>query len=275
MTEPNIAFVGAGNMAQAIIGGLVAGGYPPDRLTAADPQREQREALEKRHGVRTVEENPDAVDGSSVVVLAVKPQLLHEVCTTIAPAVQAAKPLVLSVAAGVGARAICDWLGDHIAVIRVMPNSPALIGAGTAGLYANELVDVEQKAMAERLMTAVGSFVWLDSERLLDPVTALSGSGPAYFFLLMEIMESVGLEMGLPADAARKLTTETALGAAKMALQAEEDLGSLRRKVTSPGGTTEAAIDSLEAADFREIVRAALLAARDRGIELSETYGSD
>jgi pyrroline-5-carboxylate reductase len=275
MADPNLAFIGGGNMAQAIVGGLIANGYSRDRITAADPAAQQRALVEERHGIRTVADNRLAVDGSDVLVLAVKPQMLGEVCRGIAIPVRNTHPLVLSVAAGVGLRDISRWLGERIPLIRVMPNSAALVGAGVTGMFANEHVDTAQKTVAERLMSAVGAVVWLDSESLLDPVTAVSGSGPAYFFLLMEIMEQVGMEMGLPADAARALTTQTAAGAAEMALQSGLDLVSLRRQVTSPGGTTEAALRTLEDANFRGIVRAALIAARDRGAELADTFGSD
>lgn len=275
MAHPDIAFIGAGNMAQAIIGGLIADGYPRERLIAAEPQPDQRESVEDRHGIRTVADNRAAVDNGQVVILAVKPQILRAVCQAIGPSVQAGHPLVISVAAGVCARDISRWLGNHVALIRVMPNSPALIGAGVAGMFANDLVDTAQRALAERLMRAVGSVVWLEDEALLDPVTAISGSGPAYFFLLMEVMVEVGAEMGLSRDAARKLTTETALGAAKMALLSEQDLAVLRQQVTSPGGTTEAAIRTFEREDLRGIVRAALVAARNRGIEIADTFGSD
>ncbi len=276
MADPNLAFIGGGNMAQAIVGGLIANGYSRDRITAADPLAQQRTLVEERHGIRTVADNRLAVAGSDVLVLAVKPQMLGEVCRGIAAPVRNTRPLVLSVAAGVRVRDISRWLGEPIPLIRVMPNSPALVGAGVTGMFANEHVDRAQKTVAERLMSAVGTVVWLDSESLIDPVTAVSGSGPAYFFLLMEIMEQVGMEMGLPADAARALTTQTAAGAAEMALQQSGlDLDSLRKQVTSPGGTTEAAVRTLEDANFREIVRAALIAARDRGAELADTFGSD
>lgn len=275
MTDPKIAFIGGGNMAQAIIGGLIANGYSRDLITAADPLPQQRTAIEERHGIRTVADNRLAVGASDVLVLAVKPQLLRDVCGEIGAPVQTVRPLVLSVAAGVGTHDISRWLGEHIALIRVMPNSPALVGAGVTGMFANENVDATQKSAAERLMSAVGAVVWLDRESLLDPVTAISGSGPAYFFLLMEIMERVGIEMGLPADAASELTIRTAAGAAEMALRSGPDLVTLRRQVTSPGGTTEAALRTLEEADLRGIVRAALIAARDRGAELADEFGSD
>ncbi len=275
MADPKLGFIGGGNMAQAIVGGLIGNGYSRERITVADPLAQQRSLVEERLGIEAVGDNRVAVGGSDVLILAVKPQMLREVCRGIAAAVHNARPLVLSVAAGVGIRDISRWLGEPIALIRVMPNSPALVGAGVTAMFANEHVDTAQKAVAERLMSAVGSVVWLDSESLLDPVTAVSGSGPAYFFLLMEIMEQVGIEMGLSADAARTLTTQTAAGAAQMALQPGLDLVSLRQQVTSPGGTTEAALRTLDDADLRGIVRAALFAARDRGTQLANTFGSD
>ncbi len=275
MADPKLGFIGGGNMAQAIVGGLIGNGYSRERITVADPLAQQRSLVEERLGIEAVGDNRVAVGGSDVLILAVKPQMLREVCRGIAAAVHNARPLVLSVAAGVGIRDISRWLGEPIALIRVMPNSPALVGAGVTAMFANEHVDTAQKAVAERLMSAVGSVVWLDSESLLDPVTAVSGSGPAYFFLLMEIMEQVGIEMGLSADAARTLTTQTAAGAAQMALQPGLDLVSLRQQVTSPGGTTEAALRTLDGADLRGIVRAALFAARNRGMQLADTFGSD
>lgn len=272
MPQPRIAFLGAGNMAQALIGGLIAGGHSPARLIAADPDRRQRETVSARHGIDCVEHNSLAAAGADAVVLAVKPQVLRSVCEDLATAAPV-QPLFLSVAAGVTASLICQWLGGEAAVVRCMPNRPALIGAGVTALYANDRVSEPLRRLAEDLMSAVGSALWVDDEALLDPVTAISGSGPAYFFLLMEIMEQTGIEMALPADVARRLTRETALGAARMALAGTAEPAQLRAEVTSPGGTTAAALEVLEGAGLRATLRAALLAARDRSIELASQAG--
>ena len=270
MNDPTIAFIGAGNMAAALIGGLIADGTPPERLIAADPDTERLRQLAASAGIRTLEDNAEAVRAADVVVLAVKPQVLQQVASGLAEAIQAHRPLVISIAAGVRSDTLQRWLGGGVALVRSMPNTPAMLQAGATALYATPEVDAAQREQAETVLRAVGLVRWVEDESLMDAVTALSGSGPAYFFLFMEALEQAGERLGLPADTARLLTLQTALGAARMAIESGEDPAELRRRVTSPGGTTERAIASFEADDLAGVVLRALSAARDRSVELSQ-----
>ncbi len=270
MNDPSIAFIGAGNMAAALIGGLIADGTPPERLIAADPDTERLRQLAASAGIRTLEDNAEAVRAADVVVLAVKPQVLQQVAGGLAEAIQAHRPLVISIAAGVRSDTLQRWLGGGVALVRSMPNTPAMLQAGATALYATPEVDAAQREQAETVLRAVGLVRWVEDESLMDAVTALSGSGPAYFFLFMEALEQAGERLGLPADTARLLTLQTALGAARMAIESGEDPAELRRRVTSPGGTTERAIASFEADDLAGVVQRALSAARDRSVELSQ-----
>ncbi|OOG28587.1 pyrroline-5-carboxylate reductase [Thioalkalivibrio denitrificans] len=275
MNEP-IAFIGAGNMARSLIGGLVQDGWPEDALWAVDPDASQRDAVLRRWpSVHVHEEAGEAVAHADVVVLAVKPQVLRDVARGIAEAVQSRRPLVVSIAAGVRGADIERWLGGDLPVVRCMPNTPALVGSGATALAANSRVDTGQKAVAESILRAVGLTVWLDDETALDAVTALSGSGPAYCFLLMEAMEDAGVQLGLPRETARLLALQTAFGAAKLALESEDDAATLRTRVTSRGGTTEQALRVLESGGFRELFTRALTAARDRSRELADQLGKD
>lgn len=269
-----IAFIGAGNMAGALIGGLLADGIPAARLLASDPDPAKCAALSAATGVRTVQDNKAAVGGAGLVVLAVKPQVLKPVAQSIAAAVQAHKPLVVSIAAGIRCDALDAWLGGNVALIRTMPNTPAMLQAGATALYATAAVSQAQRDQAESLMRAVGLTQWLEDEALMDAVTALSGSGPAYFFLVIEAMQAAGRSLGLTDETARLLTLQTALGAARMALESDEDAELLRRRVTSPGGTTERAIATLEDGGLRDLFLRAMKAARDRSVELSADLGA-
>lgn len=269
-----IAFIGAGNMAGALIRGLLADGISPDNLVATDLSVEQCRALEAATGILTTQDNAAAVAQADIVVLAVKPQALKDVALGIAEQVQASKPLVVSIAAGVRCDALDAWLGGETALIRTMPNTPAMIQCGATALYATEAVTGEQRQQAESLMRAVGLAQWVDDEAMIDAVTALSGSGPAYFFLVIEAMEAAGRELGLSAETAHLLTLQTALGAARMALESSESPETLRQRVTSPGGTTERAIGILEDGGVRDLFERALQGARDRSIELSADLGA-
>ncbi|MCG5500132.1 pyrroline-5-carboxylate reductase [Ectothiorhodospira lacustris] len=272
----NIAFIGAGNMARSLIGGLVADGWKPSALWAADPGEDQRALISRRWSdVHVTAANAEAIAHCEVLVLAVKPQVMAEVTRAIAPQVQARKPLVVSIAAGVRSEDIERWLGGDLAVVRCMPNTPALVGSGATGLAANPRVDARQRDLAESLLRAVGMTVWLDDEAQLDAVTALSGSGPAYCFLFIEALEDAGAALGLPRETARLLALQTAFGAAKLALESDEDAATLRTRVTSRGGTTEQALAVLEAGEFRELMQRALTAARDRSHELADQLGRD
>lgn len=273
MPAQRIAFIGGGNMAHSLIGGLMADGYPADCVHAADPDPEQRRDLANRFQINVQGDNREAILGAKAVVFAVKPQTIKSVLEPLGSLLREQQSLVISIAAGVREPDISRWLGGQVPVVRTMPNTPALVRAGATALYANEHVSQAQRDLAESLLRAVGITQWLDDESLLDIVTALSGSGPAYFFLLMEILEKVAIELGLPQQTARLLTLETALGAARMALESTEDPGYLRQRVTSPGGTTQAATRVLESGNMHELFRRALQAATDRARELGRLLG--
>jgi pyrroline-5-carboxylate reductase len=269
-----LAFVGAGNMAAALIGGLVKRGLAGEHIVAADPSREQLQRLVQQYGIKTAADNAGAVHGAEVVILAVKPQQMRAAAQGLAPHLAAGRPLVISVAAGIPHAALARWFGPHIPVVRTMPNRPALNGFGATGLYAPASVGAAHRALAESIMAAVSATVWVEHESQMDTVTALSGSGPAYFFLFMEALEAAAHERGLPNEVAHQLTLETAFGAAQMARGSTESLASLREQVTSKGGTTAAALDVLNAAGLRAIVAHAVAAADRRSAELAEEFGA-
>lgn len=276
MNQPRIAFIGAGNMAASLIGGLRAQGVPAERIRASDPSAEQRARLGAEHGIFLCAENAEAVAGADVVVLAVKPQVMKPVCQALAPSLTG-NPLIVSIAAGIPCASLEQWLGSSSAkkpaIVRCMPNTPALLRQGVSGLFANAQVSSAQRAQAEQLLSAVGVALWLDEEKLIDAVTAVSGSGPAYFFLLIEAMTAAGEQLGLPRETAAQLTLQTALGAARMATESDVDAAELRRRVTSPNGTTEAAIKAFQAGGFETLVHQALNAAAARSAELAEQLG--
>jgi len=267
-----IGFIGAGNMARALAAGLIRNGWNPDRIVLADPDAGQRTAVAEHLGVATFADNTEVVRRADVLVLAIKPQVLKDVTGELAPTVQANRPLVVSVAAGVRTGDVERWMGGNLPVVRVMPNTPALIGSGAAGLFANTRVDAAMRDQAEHIMRAVGVVVWLKDEGLMDVVTALSGSGPAYFFLIMESLEKAAIRHGLDRDTARLLTLETAFGAAKMALEGAEEPAALRLRVTSPGGTTEAAIGVLMKSGLDKLMDDAVVAAIARSRELADMF---
>jgi len=264
-----IAFIGGGNMARSLIGAQLARGVPPAAITVAEPRAEAREALAREFGVPTFSDNAAAIAAADCVVLAVKPQVMHAVCAALAGPLRGANPLLISIAAGVRIAQLERLLGDGHAIVRCMPNTPALVGAGAAGLYANRNVDAGQRALAERMLDAAGIVRWIDDEAQMDTVTALSGSGPAYFFLLVEAMEDAAVQLGLPRDTARALAAQTCLGAGHMLADGTETATELRKRVTSPHGTTAAALDVFEQGGFRALVERALDAARRRGAEMS------
>ena len=269
-----IAFIGAGNMARSLIGGLVASGQPAATICATDPNPEQRAQISATFGIQAYADNTTAIAQADTVVLAVKPQIMRDVAETLASTVQARRPLVLSIAAGIRAADLENWLGGSLPLVRCMPNTPALIQSGATGLYANPRVSAEQRQRAQDIMATAGITVWVDDESLLDAVTALSGSGPAYFFLVMEALEQAGEKMGLEASVARQLALHTALGAAKMAIASDEGPAQLRTRVTSPGGTTERAISILQQGDLEALFERALQGAKTRCQELSDQLGN-
>lgn len=270
-----ISFIGGGNMASSLVGGLLANGYPASQICIAEPNAQKRQQLQQQFGIAVVSDGNQAVVEADVLVLAVKPQILQAVCRDLADKVQQQQPLVISIAAGIRSTDIERWLGGDCPLVRCMPNTPALLQAGATGLFANTQVDAGQKQLAEDILGAAGITLWVEQETLLDAVTAVSGSGPAYFFLLMECMQKAGEQLGLDANSARQLSLQTALGAARMATAGDDDPATLRNKVTSKGGTTEAAINCFQQNGLEELVNKALTAARDRAIELADELGKD
>jgi pyrroline-5-carboxylate reductase len=275
MQHTKIGFIGGGNMAASLIGGLIADGTTPSQIRVADPNAQNTQSLRQQFAIQIAVDNAALVEESDVVVLAVKPQVLREVCQQIASAAQSKRPLIISVAAGIRISDIDRWLGDDSAIVRTMPNTPALVQCGATALYANGRVDDKQREIAERIMRAVGLTQWLENEPLMDAVTALSGSGPAYFFLVIEALEQAGCKLGLSPESSRVLALQTAFGATKMALESSESSEELRRRVTSPGGTTERAIGILEQGDLRGLFERALTGARDRAQEMAEQLGAE
>ncbi|KAI2679140.1 pyrroline-5-carboxylate reductase [Pseudomonas sp. TNT3] len=271
MSKTRIAFIGAGNMAASLIGGLRAKGLDATQIRASDPGAETRARVNAEHGIEVFADNADAIQGADVVVLAVKPQAMKAVCEAIRPSLKP-NQLVVSIAAGITCASMNNWLGDQ-PIVRCMPNTPALLRQGVSGLFATGQVTAEQREQAQELLSAVGIALWLNEEQQLDAVTAVSGSGPAYFFLLIEAMTAAGVKLGLPAEIAAQLTLQTALGAAHMAVASDVDAAELRRRVTSPAGTTEAAIKSFQAGGFEALVEKALGAAAHRSAEMAEQLG--
>lgn len=277
MENKKITFIGGGNMAYSLIGGLVAGNCPGSNIRVSDPNEASVQAMAAQFGVTPFIDNCSAVIDADAIVLAVKPQMLATVADEISSTLSSREeqPLILSIAAGVKIEDLDRWLGGNRPVVRSMPNTPALLQSGATGLYANALVSETQCSLAESILRAVGTTVWLENEAQMDAVTAVSGSGPAYFFLLMEAMEAAGQKLGLSEEMARMLTLQTAFGAAKMALERPESSGELRKKVTSPGGTTERAIGVFQQQGLEELVEQALTAARDRSVELATLLGQE
>ena len=276
MSNDYIGFIGGGNMTRAIAAGLIEGQYPAADLLISEPAIEQRAVLARDLPGVVIEESNDAVASrAGTVVLAVKPQVMRDVCRGLADAVQKARPLIVSVAAGIRSGDIDEWLGGELAVVRIMPNQPALLRLGASGLYANERTSDEQKERAKRILSAVGHVVAVKSDADIDAVTAISGTGPAYFYLLIDMMIKAAQEMGLDAQAAQILTIETAKGAAAIADAEDETMESLIERVRSPGGTTTAAFDSLDADHVRAIFARAFTAARDRAVILADEANKD
>jgi pyrroline-5-carboxylate reductase len=272
MTTERIAFIGGGNMATSLIAGLIADGHSPQRIVASDPDQTKREALAARYGIETTADNQSALRTAEAALLCVKPQFARAVCLELAPAA-AGVPLIISVMAGILERSIQGWLGGPRALVRAMPNTPAMIQAGAIVLHATPEVTAEQQSQAETILRAGGLTRWVDAEELMDAVTALSGSGPAYFFLLMETLEQAGTRLGLDAESARLLTIQTALGAARMAMESTNSPQELRLRVTSPNGTTERALQVLESGGFETLIVEAVAAACERSRELSQLLG--
>jgi len=276
MTDPTLAFIGGGNMARALIGGLIIDGWSPERLWVADPDPHQRRLLARDYSLPNITDvNAQAAAQGDVLLFAVKPQMLRLVAESLTSVVRSRKPLVVSIAAGIRVGALERWLGGGLAVVRCMPNTAALVKCAATGLYANPRTDESQRALAERIMRSVGIAIWVENETLIDVVTALSGSGPAYFLLVMEAMEQAGVQLGLAPEIARRLTQQTALGAASMALAGNEAPAALRARVTSRGGTTEKGIESLERGELHRHFEDAITAAFRRARQLAEEFAED
>ncbi len=273
MQHVNIGFIGAGNMARSLLGGLLAKGYPQEQLWASDPDPGQRE-LASSLGVGHVSAgNEEVAAHCAGLVAAVKPQMARQALTPLREAVTTSRPLVVSVAAGIPLDALESWLGAQ-RMVRCMPNTPALVSQGVTAMVANAHVSDADRDLAESIMGAVGQWLWLERESQLDAATALSGSGPAYFFYFLEAMIEAGAELGLTEAHARTLALQTALGASKMALESDLSPDALRVQVTSPGGTTERALAVLRDGGFAPLVKAAIKAAEERARELARDFGS-
>lgn len=268
MAQQVIGFIGAGNMATSLVGGMIAKGIRPARIWMSDVSAERLDQLAAQHKVHVNTDNNEIAGRADVLVLAVKPQVMQSVCEALRAAVQERQPLIISIAAGVTVANLKQWLGD-VPVVRCMPNTPVLVQAGATGLYGDPSVSAEQKALAGQILGSVGLTFWFEEEKQLDAVTAVSGSGPAYFFLLMESMIAAARDLGLDEHSARQLVLQTAWGAAQLAITSDVGPDVLRQQVTSPGGTTAAAIGTFEDGGFRALVSQALAAARKRSEELS------
>ncbi len=271
MKRPGIAFIGGGNMATSLIAGLIADGYAPAALCVAEPDANRREILRERYAVQVVADNRDALAHAETLVLCIKPQLAPGVCREIGDLAGGLGLLVISVMAGVTEAGIQRWLGVPLPVVRAMPNTPAMVQTGAIGLHASPEVSEDGRNRAETILRSAGLARWVAEETQIDAVTAISGSGPAYFFLLMESLEQAGIDLGLDPETARLLTIQTALGAARMAVESEAPPARLREQVTSPGGTTERALRVFDEAGLRELVGRAARAARDRAAEISRS----
>jgi len=272
LNNTHLAFIGGGNMARSLIGGLINKGHPGDKISVSEPDKIRRDALVEEFGINACTDNLSA-STADCLILAVKPQLLSSVAQQIASTLSTHPRLVISIAAGVRSNDLCRWLGGHCPVIRCMPNTPALVGLGACGLFANPLCNNEHKQRAEQIMQSVGVTAWTEDEHMIDNITALSGSGPAYFFLLIESMQHAAVEMGMQTEDARQLALQTALGAATMASNSNFSAAELRRQVTSPNGTTEAALKQFASDDFSGSVQRAMQAASTRATTLSEELG--
>lgn len=269
----SIAFIGGGNMATSIIGGILREEtVSPDLVYVSDPSEERRSELSTQFKIQTFADNMDAIRHADVVLLAVKPQVMKEVLAPLTEYLTEKQPLIISIAAGINLASLSAWTGCK-AIVRCMPNTPSLLGVGASGMFASDAVSIEQRNFSDQLIAATGMCLWVASEEEIDAVIAVSGSGPAYYFLMMESMIEAGKKLGLSEETATRLTLQTAMGAGKMAQSSQFSPAELRRQVTSPGGTTEQAIQIFEASHLRDIVQAAMGAATKRAAELSLELG--
>lgn len=270
-----IVFIGGGNMASSLIGGLLQKGWPAALLYVADPDKAQLEKLERKYGIKTLSDNAMACQKADVLVLAVKPQIMAHLAKELHPILSYHSPLIVSVAAGINTHFFDKKMGNNLAVVRAMPNTPALVGQGAMGLFANPQVTEAHKRLVDEMMSSVGMARWVEDESLMNAITALSGSGPAYFFYIMEVLQKTAVKLGLPDDLAQDLSIQTALGASTLAKQSSDTPADLRKQVTSPGGTTEAALQRLISDDLEQTFLEALTAAEKRGESLEKMAEND
>jgi pyrroline-5-carboxylate reductase len=264
-----LAFIGGGNMARSLIGGLLKTGVAATTISVSEPQAESRESLAREFGVACYADNQLAVAEAEVIVLAVKPQIMPLIQAELQDTLQRNRPLLISIAAGVRLEQLERWFGNDLPIVRCMPNTPSLIGAGATGLCANSHVSASQKDQAQHILESAGMTRWIDEEVLMDTVTAISGSAPAYFFAMVEALEDAAVAQGRPRETARALAAQTCFGAGRMMVESGEDPAVLRKRVTSPNGTTQAALESFTSDDLPRIVARAVTAARDRGVALA------
>ncbi len=274
MQNSLIGFIGAGNMAHAIISGLINNGTKRNQIKISDINEALLSLRKAEFNLEVFTDNAKLAAQCGVIVLAVKPQVLSSVCKALKDKLTT-NTLIISIAAGVKSGDIERWLGGNQAIIRTMPNTPALLNQGITGLFANEQASDKQKSLAENILNSVGECLWVDDERLLDAITAVSGSGPAYFFLMLESMAKAGVALGLDEAVAQKLSLQTALGASMMASSSKDSPQQLRNKVTSENGTTQAAIESFQDQDFEIIIIHAIRAAFDRANEIGIELGNE
>lgn len=271
MIDNKIAFIGGGNMARAIAGGLLRGGMHATNIFISEPREEQCEKLRKKfYGTFVSTDNKAVSNAAEIILFAVKPQILKSVCHELRETIQKTKPLIISIAAGPSIKDIDQWLGGNMAIVRVMPNQPAMIDQGVSAMFANSLTQRENCLLAEKIMSAVGKALWLEKESQMDAVTAISGTGPAYFYLLIDIMIKAAIENGMNPEISRMLAVETARGASALSASSPESMTSMIERVRSPGGTTMAALEYLDSKEARKIFSKAIDVARERAKELAE-----
>ena len=269
MDKPKLAFIGGGNMAKSLIGGLIDKGFSSSCISVSDPVEKNLDQLNRKFGIATTSDNSIAAKDVDLIVLCVKPQILESVCKELQASLNQTPPAI-SIAAGIPLSLLMDWLGEDTPIIRCMPNTPALVQSGAAGMFANQKVDKKLRNLAEEIFDAVGLCCWLEKEEDIDLVTAVSGSGPAYFFLFMEAMEKVAIDLGLDQEISRKLIIQTVLGAAKMAAESDMNPSELRSCVTSPGGTTEKAVNAFLEGDIMGLFNKAMNKALERATEMAK-----
>ena len=272
MSDLKTLFIGGGNMAKAIIAGLIAAKYNPKNIFVVDRNADKRLRLTQEYGIQAQENWGNTLNNIDVIVLAIKPQSAEKICYLLAPLINSRPILIISIMAGITTFTLESWLGSQLSIIRAMPNTPAFIQASATGLFANKNTSLENKQYVEKCMSAIGQIAWLEHESDINTITALSGSGPAYFYYFMECMQTTAIKMGLTPEIARKFTLQTAYGAAKLALESGLNIETLRANVTSKGGTTQAALESMQENKMDEMIENAMLAAQQKGIEFSHHF---